>query len=132
MKILVVEDDKISRKVLLSILHQFGESVAVGSGKEAVHIFQKAQDVGTPFNFVALDVELPDMNGIDVLKKIRDFEKKKGLKRKDGAKIMMVTSHSDEQIVIDSIRAGCNNYIVKPVNRERVADKLKSLGFDIS
>gem|GEM_PF-4699918 len=44
---------------------------------------------------------------------------------------MMVTSHSDDDNVIASIKAGCKNYIVKPCNRERVRNKLKSLGFKV-
>ena len=44
---------------------------------------------------------------------------------------MMVTSHSDQENVVASLKAGCNNYIVKPFDKERVFSKIESLGLDI-
>lgn len=131
MKILVVDDELVSRKKILRIMQSFGECEAVEKGADAVVAFTEAWDAGMPFDMISLDIVMPDMSGIDVLNSIREIEKEKGLPKKNQVKIMMVTSHSDKDNVIASMKAGCNNYIVKPFDRERVARKMESLGFNI-
>ncbi len=131
MKILVVDDELVSRKKMQKIMESFGECEAVEKGEAAVAAFTEAWEIGIPFDMISLDIVMPDMNGIDVLQKIRAIEKEKDLPKQKQVKIMMVTSHSDKDNVIASMNAGCNNYIVKPFDNERVAEKLESLGFKI-
>ncbi len=131
MKILVVDDELVSRKKMHKIMESFGECEAVEKGEEAVIAFTKAWEMGIPFDMMSLDIVMPDMSGIDVLHKVRAIEKEKDLPKQRQIKIMMVTSHSDKDNVMGSMNAGCNNYIVKPFDKERVAKKLKSLGFTV-
>lgn len=131
MKCLVVDDDGVSLSKMKKILAEFGECVLAESGKDAVLEFRHASDIDLPFDFVALDISLPDMTGIEVLTECRAIEKEKGVEKNRQSKIMMVTATSDQAVVVDSIKAGCNNYVVKPFDRERVVEKLKSLGFKV-
>lgn len=131
MKILVVDDELVSRKKMHKIMEQAGECESYETGAEAFEAFKRAMEEGNPFHLISLDIVMPDMSGIDVLTKIRAFEDTRKIDRPDRVKIMMVTSHSDQENVVASLKAGCNNYIVKPFDRERVFAKLATLGFQI-
>jgi two-component system chemotaxis response regulator CheY len=131
MKILVVDDELVSRKKMHKIMEQAGECESYEKGAEAFEAFKNALEGGNPFQLISLDIVMPDMSGIDVLTKIRELEDTRKIERPDRVKIMMVTSHSDQEHVVASLKAGCNNYIVKPFDKERVFSKIASLGFQI-
>lgn len=132
MKILVVDDEIVSRKKMQKIMASFGDCETVETGKEALSSFSRAWEMGIPFDMISLDIAMPDMDGIQVLKHIRLMEKEKEIPKPKQVKIMMVTSHTDKDTVVESMKSGCNNYIVKPFDKDRVAQKLQSLGFNIS
>ena len=131
MKILVVDDELVSRKKMQKIMELAGDCVVAENGEEAVKAFKEAIENGAPFDLISLDIAMPDMSGIEALGLIRNFETEKEIQRENLVKIMMVTSHSDQENVVASLKAGCNNYIVKPFDKDRVFSKLQSLGFDI-
>ncbi len=129
MKILVVDDEIVSRKKMEKIMVEFGECHTAESGISAVEAFNEAWSMGIPFDLVSLDITMPDIDGIEVLTQIRRIENEKALAQSHRVKVMMVTTHSDKNIVVESMNAGCNNYIVKPFDRERVVSKLNTLGY---
>lgn len=130
MKILVVDDELVSRNKMHRIMHDLGECKAVENGKQAVAAFAEALAQGRPFDLVTLDVVMPEMDGTAVLYAIRELEKRKGLTRKQGARVLMVTSHSDKDTVITSIQAGCDEYVVKPFEKTTVLEKLRKIGIN--
>ncbi len=132
MKILIVDDEIVSRKKMEKIMEDFGDCQIVDSGTAAVDSFNEAWSLGMPYDLILLDISMPDMSGIEVLNKIRQMEKQKVLAKSHCVKIMMVTTHSDKEIVVDCMKSGCNNYIVKPFDRERVLDKLSSIGYALN
>jgi two-component system chemotaxis response regulator CheY len=127
MKILIADDELVSRTKLITILSGYGECVVSESGKEALAEFNHALDIGAPFDLISLDINMPDISGIDVLKEIRDAEKEKGIKKP--SKVIMVTAHADQADVVGSMKAGCNKYVIKPFDPKCVADKLMDFGF---
>lgn len=131
MKILVVDDEFVSRKKMEKIMMEFGESVPVESGKEAVESFAKALDENKPFNLITLDIEMPDMNGTETLQKVRRIEKELKIQKEDQVKILMVTAHSQKEYVINSVQSGCNGYIVKPFEKQTIIKKLFDLHLPI-
>lgn len=131
MKILVADDELVSRKKLEQIVTQIGDCVATETGGEAITAFEHAWEGGLPFDVIFLDISMPDMSGIDVLKNIRQIEADKGITRARRARVLMVTSHSDQKIVVSSLEAGCDNFIVKPFNKESVLEKLNNIGFAV-
>jgi two-component system chemotaxis response regulator CheY len=131
MKCLVVDDDGVSLNKMQKILGEFGDCVLAESGKDAIVEFNHAWDLGVPFDLVSLDISMPDITGVDVLIAIRGIEKDKGLPRERQTKVMMVTATADQDVVVGSVKAGCDNYIVKPFDRTRVVEKLKVLGFKV-
>ena len=128
MKILVVDDDPVSRKMLQKIMSSFGECEEVENGKAAMKSFEQSLENDTPFDLITLDIIMPEMDGIDALNRIRELETEKGVPLEKRAKIFMVTSNSDEDTVTASAKAGCDDYIVKPFNKEVVLAKLKKHG----
>jgi two-component system chemotaxis response regulator CheY len=131
MKCLVVDDDGVSLNKMQKIIGEFGDCVLAESGKDAIVEFNHAWDLKLPFELISLDISMPDMSGIDVLMTIRNIEKEKGISKDRQCKVMMVTATADQDVVIGSVKAGCNTYIVKPFDRSRVVEKLKSLGFKV-
>ncbi|MBW1691998.1 MAG: response regulator [Deltaproteobacteria bacterium] len=128
MKTLVVDDELVSRKKMQRIMDGFGEYEAVESGSAAIAAFKNALETGTPFDLITLDIAMPGMDGTAVLYEIREIEKEKKIPKEKQVKILMVTSHSDRDTIITCIQAGCDDYIVKPFDREIVAKKLEKFG----
>lgn len=128
MKILVVDDEMVSRKKMQKIMQNFGECQTADSGKAAVEAYTEAILARQPFRLITLDVSMPDMGGTDVLALIRTHERNNAIAQKERVKILMVTSHADQETVITSITGGCDDYIKKPFSMERVAQTLKKVG----
>ncbi len=128
MKILIVDDELVSRRKMEIILREFGACQAVENGNAAVRAFTEAIENGARFDLVTLDISLPDMDGTTVLKMIRELEKGNAIPEDKCAKVLMVTSHSDQATVMSSISAGCNDYIKKPFTLERILQKLEKIG----
>jgi len=132
MRILVVDDELVSRKKMEIIMRTLGECVAVDSGEAALKAFKDAIVNGVPFDLISLDVSMPEMDGTEVLYEIRKIEKKSNLPRKKWSKIIMVTAQSDKETVMLCIQVGCDSYITKPFDRAIVAKKLVELGMNRS
>lgn len=76
MRILIAEDDMISRKFLLKFLSQYGECDVVVDGMEALDAYLISIKEKEPYELICLDIMMPKVDGVKVLKAIRDFEKK--------------------------------------------------------
>jgi putative nucleotidyltransferase with HDIG domain len=126
MRILVVDDELVSRMKLQKILSSLGECEAVGGGKVAIAVFEKALKENAPFDLVTLDIVMPEVDGTEALVELRELETEYGLPEKERAVIMMVTSHRDKDNIVTAISAGCDNYIVKPFDKKTIFEKLKS------
>jgi two-component system chemotaxis response regulator CheY len=117
--VLVVDDSRIMRNIVkntfseLKIPCQFLEA---GNGVEALKKLQ-SQEV----NLVLLDWNMPELSGIDFLKQVRAMEKYKKLP------IIMVTSESAKYNVIEALKNGATDYIVKPVNEKMFIEKLSKI-----
>ncbi|MCS7096650.1 MAG: response regulator [Candidatus Bathyarchaeota archaeon] len=106
--VLVVDDDKGIRETLKVILEENGYKVDMAkSGKEAIEKSKKNY-----YDLALLDIKLPDMEGTELLRKMRDFVPKM-------VKIM-VTGHATLQNAVDSLNYGADAYIMKPVNPEEL------------
>lgn len=128
MRILVVDDELISRKKMKMIMDSLGECEAVECGKDAITSFQHAWENGTPFDLITLDILMPEMNGTQVLDKIRQIESEENIARDKRVKIFMVTSHSDKDTIINCVQTGCDDFITKPFNKDTVLKKLVNNG----
>ena len=128
MRILIVDDDTPNRKLLTDIVSKMGECDAVAGGKEALSVFEKAWEDWRPYNLIFLDILMPGMDGREVLHEIRKLEKAKNMSEQHQARIIMVTGISEEETVMDCLKNGCDEFIVKPIDIKLVLEKVKKLG----
>jgi two-component system, chemotaxis family, chemotaxis protein CheY len=127
MNSLIIEDDPTARFILGKWLEKFGSTEAFPTGEEGFEAFQIAWDCGCPFNLISLDINLPGMNGQEVLKKIRQFEKEKSIPRENCAKVLMATSEENSISVMASFKEECNGYMTKPFSRKVLIDHLEKM-----
>lgn len=126
MKTLVVEDDFTSRLLLQTLLAAYGECHVAVNGREAVLAFDASVKAGTPYDLVCLDIMLPELNGHDVLKYIRDIEVQADLQSEHGAKVVMTSALSDMKTVVSSFRGLCDAYLVKPIDTAELLQHLRN------
>ncbi len=130
MKILIVDDETISRKILVSKMKSMGTCVAVEDSKKALAELEVAQAKEAPFDVITLDVSMPGMDGKQMLKHIRRQEIQKKIPKKDRVKIIMVTAQMNMSTIKACIKLGCDGYLTKPVSRVQLLQKFGNLGFD--
>lgn len=128
MHILVVDDEVASRSKMKTLMKTFGEVQSAENGMDAINLFEKAIESGRPFQLVTLDIEMPDLQGTEVLQLIRQIEKDNHIAPHQRAKIMMVTCRLEKQKVVDCIQTGCDAYIAKPFNIKAVQEKINKFG----
>lgn len=127
MKILVVDDELVSRKKMMKIIANFGQCEGVKNGQAAISAVKTALEDWKLYNLITLDISMPDISGTKVLSTIRQLEKERGLDAEEKAKILMVTSHSD----IETVKAcvgKCDGYVIKPFNKDVLVQKMKKIG----
>lgn len=127
MKILLAEDDFVSRKFMAKYLQKYGECDMAVDGEEAVDAFLMALEDGEPYDLVCLDVMMPVLDGYQALKAIRDIEKEKGISQEKSVKIIMTTALNEEKNVMKAFELGCTVYCGKPVDFNKFEMALKKL-----
>jgi len=119
MSVLVIDDSRAMRAVLGQILRQMGyEVVEAANGREAI---DRLNEVGKP-QFVLVDWNMPEMNGLDFIRAVRDETQHRDLP------IMMVTTETETSQVVKALAAGANEYVMKPFTKEIIQEKLTLLG----
>lgn len=131
MRALVVDDDLINRKYLQVLLKDYGACDVAENGKGAIALIQKALDENEAYyDVIFLDIMMPEMNGHETLTAIRSYEEKKGIDVGNGAKVVMVTCLEDKKNILSSFREGCEYYLVKPLQPEKIYNLLTELGLE--
>jgi two-component system chemotaxis response regulator CheY len=131
MKILIAEDDFVSRKILNKILSPLGEIDNAANGNEALTAVRMAIEANEPYDLICLDIMMPEVDGIMALKKIRQLEAQKGVNPEARSKIIMTSALSDKKYVLAAVQAKCDGFLVKPIIKDRLFDELRKHGFDI-
>lgn len=120
MKSLVVDDDFFSRRVLQTIFSGYGECHVAVDGKEALFAFEQALAEEAPYDVICLDIMMPEMDGQEVLKKLREMEEKKGIFGSDSVKIIMTTALDDSENIRQAFRSQCESYLIKPISKSKL------------
>ena len=121
MNALVVDDSRSMRAIISKQLRELGFAVEeAGSGQEAL---AKLHANGAA-DLLLLDWNMPEMDGCEVLSLIRSEPKYKNMR------VMMVTTESEMTQVAVALEAGANEYLMKPFDRDALAEKLVLLGMD--
>jgi two-component system chemotaxis response regulator CheY len=130
MRFLIVDDDLLGRIILRKLLGQRGDCDMAVNGREAVEAFHMALEEGNPYDLICMDILMPDMDGVEALKAIREHEEKLGVFGQQRVKVIMITGKDDSKTILTSFREGCEGYVVKPVEKENLEKQIKELGLD--
>lgn len=130
LKALIVDDNFVNRKILMKFLEKIATFDIVVNGVEAIEAIKLSYMEQMPYDFILLDIMMPEMDGHETLKRIRALEKAKGIFTLDGVKVIMVTAVSDSKSIMQAFRDGCESYIVKPVTRESLFKEMRKLGLE--
>ncbi|MBP6325109.1 MAG: chemotaxis response regulator CheY [Sulfurospirillum sp.] len=119
MKLLVVDDSSTMRRIIKNTLQRLGfdDVLEAEHGVEAWQIMERTPDI----NVLITDWNMPEMNGLDLVRKVRADG------RYDSMPIIMVTTEGGKAEVITALKAGVNNYIVKPFTPQVLKEKLEDV-----
>ena len=106
MRILIVEDEKVITTFLSSILCQYGECIVEDDGKKALGTFVKSLHDGNPFDLITLDIMMPEVDGIQFLRTMREVENRWPLDADKKAKVVMLTSVDNPIIAGETLVLG--------------------------
>ncbi|NIZ40626.1 response regulator [Entomospira entomophila] len=117
-RVMVVDDSIFIAKQIGQILTSEGFEViaTAGDGEEAVKKYQELQD---RIDLVTMDITMPKMDGVTALEKIMEFD--------PNAKIVMISALGRQDLVKKSLLLGAKNYIVKPLDRKKVLERVVSV-----
>lgn len=128
LRILIAEDDMPSRKFLGKFLSQYGECDMVVDGLEAIDAYMLSMREKRPYDLICLDIMMPKIDGVKVLKAIRDLERQKFILPEKRVKIIMTTALAEAELVQTAFEYGCEAYASKPINTERFTEVMAKLG----
>lgn len=131
MRILVVEDDFISRRLLCRFLEPFGECDVAINGLEALTAVEHSIQAGENYDLICLDIMMPEMDGHESLKQIRAIEATDGKCVGQGAKIIMTTSLEDSKNIREAFKLSADGYVVKPIEKKKLIATLHDLGLEM-
>lgn len=130
-EILIVEDNKSDAEMALRAFkkdHLTNKIFVVGDGEEALNFiyakgkYESRNGKANP-KIILLDLKLPKVSGLEVLRKIKSDPEKKIIP------VIVLTSSKEESDIIESYQLGVNSYIVKPVDFDKFVDSVRDLGF---
>ncbi len=115
-KVLIVDDAAFMRMMIKDILQKNGFEVVgeASNGIEAVNLYKKERP-----DVVTMDITMPDMDGIEAVKEIRTFDA--------NAKIIMCSAMGQQSMVMDAIKSGAKDFIVKPFQADRVLEAIRKV-----
>lgn len=115
-RILIVDDAAFMRMMLKDILEKHGYQVVgeASNGLKAIELYKKDRP-----DIVTMDITMPEMDGIEALKEIMSFD--------PNANIIMCSAMGQQGMVMDAIKSGAKDFIVKPFQAERVIESVKKV-----
>ena len=129
LRILVVDDELVSRKKMVRLMEEFGTCVSVESGCDALRSVGESLRNKEPFDLICLDVGMEDISGDEVMFRIRELEQRYSDPiYQPHAKVIMVTANCERDTVVNCITAGCDDYLVKPVDIRKLVSSIEKLG----
>jgi len=114
-KFLVVDDFSTMRRIVRNLLKEIGHAEA-DEAEDGVAALNKLRN--SPFDFVVSDINMPNMNGFELLREIKKDEKLKHLP------VLMVTAEARKEDIVMAAQQGAAGYIVKPFTKATLEDKV--------
>lgn len=127
MRILIAEDDFISRKFMMRFLSKYGECDVTVDGAEAIEAFKMALESGERYDLICIDIMMPVIDGYEALRQIRKIEQENGIPEEKATKIIMTTALSEGKNVTKAFDLGCTAYAGKPIDIDKFKNELIKL-----
>jgi PAS domain S-box-containing protein len=125
LSVLVAEDNEINALLMRSLLTRLGhQAVITTNGEEALESWLAAKSAGTPYDLVLMDIQMPGLDGIETTKRIRVNEAGAGRR----TPVLALTANTLVEDRYACFEAGMDGFLVKPLDREKLADALNRLG----
>jgi PAS domain S-box-containing protein len=125
LSVLVAEDNEINALLMRSLLTRLGHQVVITvNGEEALESWLAAKSAGTPYDMVLMDIQMPGLDGIETTKRIRVNEVGTGRR----TPILALTANTLVEDRYACFEAGMDGFLVKPLDREKLAEALAGLG----
>ncbi|MDX9753422.1 MAG: response regulator [bacterium] len=119
LQVLVAEDNPFNQKLISRILSQMGHQYTIASnGREAVHYFME-----NSFDLILMDLHMPEMDGVEACKQIRDYEKKKDYR----TPVLAITAAAMKGDMDSCLAAGMDGYLAKPMKSHELMQKMVEL-----
>jgi len=125
LSVLIAEDNEINALLLRSLLTRLGHHAVIATnGAEALESWLAAKSAGTPYDLVLMDVQMPELDGIETAKRIREYEAGGALRR---TPILALTANALVEDRYACFEAGMDGFLIKPLDREKLAEALAGL-----
>ena len=128
MKILIAEDDQRSRTFLAKFLSDYGEVDMAQNGMEALDYVMASLKNKEYYDLLCLDIMMPKVDGLKVLKIIRTMERQQGIDDANHLPVIMMTALADMSYVDQAFELGCDAYASKPIDIAKVEEVMRNLG----
>ena len=116
MKILIVDDSVVMRRIMINTLSQSGVQEIEQAADGAEGVSKVLED---NFDIVLMDYNMPNLNGMDAVRQIRSMGSR--------VPIIMVTTEAEKDRIVEALKAGADNYIVKPFSPRIILSKIRSV-----
>jgi signal transduction histidine kinase/CheY-like chemotaxis protein len=125
LSILVAEDNEINALLMRSLLTRLGHhAVITTNGEEALESWLAAKSAGAPYDLVLMDIQMPQLDGIETTKRIRSLEAGQPGRQ---TPILALTANTLVEDRYACFEAGMDGFLIKPLDREKLADALAGL-----
>lgn len=118
MRFLVVDDSSTMRRIIINTLNKLGytECREAGNGKEGLDAL-----TANPVDIVITDWNMPEMSGVEFVRAVRANDATKAIP------VLMVTTNAAEGDIVEALKAGVNNYVVKPFTPATIKEKIEAV-----
>jgi two-component system, chemotaxis family, chemotaxis protein CheY len=127
MNFLIIEDETTALIKMKALLSSYGQCTGVTNGYQALEQCAAAIKQGAPFDLITIDIGLPKVSGLQVLQAINKLESDHNV---PASKKIMVTASGTKENLIKAASGGCNGFMVKPVKKDTLEEKMAALGFE--
>ena len=119
MRVLIIDDSMAMRRMLSAYVSDLKAETAVATdGQDALEVLERE----APFDVALVDWDMPRMNGMEFVRRVRADERWSALK------LVMVTAHISQDDIVEALETGADDYLMKPVSSDMIEDKMRLLG----
>src|ERR1041385_6498007 len=126
MRSLLVDDSPVILQVLKNFLHKFSDCDLAQNGQAGIDAFTRSLDDQNRYDLVCLDLQMPEIDGLQLIGLIRSQEQERQLVSR--CKILVITATGEAEAIREIRAKGADGYLLKPISEQKLLDTLANLG----